>query len=103
MAAGSKWEVLILHEHNRVNLWGALASLWTTQSKGFYVSELDPEAPSRKDSVFHTDSIPTASSRAPAPKGNSQAPPGLPSQSELRKEDPPFWHTGSLDMQRMWK
>lgn len=79
VAAGSKWEVLILHERNRVNLWGALASLWTMQSKGFYVSELDPEAPSRKDSVFHTDSVPTASSRAPAPKRNSQAPPGLPS------------------------
>lgn len=72
VAAGSKWEVLILRERNRVNLW-------TMQSKGFYVSELDPEAPSRKDSVFHTDSVPTASSRAPAPKGNSQAPPGLPS------------------------
>lgn len=40
------------------------------------MSELDAEAASRKDGVFK-GSIPTVSSRAPAPKGNSQAPPGL--------------------------
>lgn len=69
------------------------------QSKGFYVSELDAEAASRKDGVFK-GSIPTVSSKRKQP-GTSWAP--FCTQSELRKQGPPFWHRGSLDTQRMWK